>query len=499
MVSPVTSAIALPAWVSATQALQDNVFLSKTLLEVGGLDTTMYAMGRGPVEKNVIAFKLGLTTAMAGLFAPLHAGGFAWLAAKLHDGIDRRRLMLTYDELKSVQAMKAGLDRLEKEVIAKGKPLLALPAHLASDPELLRTQTLKAKTMLLALDLATESLFLLNVGWFKNWFTYKLTGKKQFAGEMNLVDAKDLDQLYDHKAAKAKPPWIKPETMRKALNVASVLTPFAIAFGLRKAFIQPENEQWAFSKIRQVGHLFNNHNKGYTLGIAPYAAAFVFLNLGEYNAARSDNERHEVLIKKTPLFLTFMFGDHLINQAFNTFWPPQGYELKETITETLRHTPDALKAKAAKRAAISYGAAFAIQTALVAGVIYATNTITRRRVKTQVAEMKQEQAPQPAPPPSPALSGAGTHRLPPKTITPLIVPGPQVLVPSLPTPLMVPTRSYPLPLPPTIIPFASSSWTGGVQSLNPPFFDAYTTVPSPLISQTTQQPLIIPPKVMTNG
>jgi hypothetical protein len=392
IVAPAVTAI--PRWVSAAQRVQDNIFLSKTLLETIALDGTMYAMGRNPVEKSGIFWSLFGITLTAGFLAPTHAKIYAMLAARLYGRFDHRLLCLGYKELASTAHLAEGMLQLEKEVFG-AKKMRARPEHFSHNPDYLRTQVIKAKALLLALDLGTESILLLHMGQLKNWVTYQLTGKKQFAGEMGIVSSNELDQLYNHKQAREKPPLLNATAKAILLNGLSLMTPAAMAYGLSVAFLNPALKNGLVNLFRSTAHLFNNDSRGFTLGMIPYVTAFVFLNIGQYDAALSDNERLEVVVKKTPLFLTFMFGDLVLYDLFNKLLPSKGFKMANTISKTLRKVPEAYRLQAAKKGALLYLSVFALQAGLVSGVIYVTNKITRRRVKSQVNEMKQQQKPLP--------------------------------------------------------------------------------------------------------
>jgi hypothetical protein len=390
MGSSIASVTTLPAWVNAAQRLQSSVFVSKTVLELGSVNTTMVAMGRSPEEKKAIAFRVGLITLIIGAFAPLHAGLAARLAARWHGGLDHRLLCLTYEELRHCDGMRHGIERLTEDgIVTRNKPLVDKQPHLGGlVSDATRVKTIKAKALLMALDLAAESLMLMNVGPAKNWFTQKITGKRQYAGEIGSTSATELDQLYTYKQTKAPSPGglsVKQKSL--ILDGLAIVAPLAMAGMLGHVGQFPKSSPWLHGKMG----LFDNDSQGFTLGFVPYFSGALFLNLNEYNTALSDNERLELVLKVTPMLLALMFGDKVAQGLLSKVIPTQGIEIKPSIAETIRQAPQALKVMAGKQAAGRYMGAFALQTAAIAGVIYATNTITRRRVKTQVAEMKQEQ------------------------------------------------------------------------------------------------------------
>jgi hypothetical protein len=383
----------IPPWVSSIQRLQDNVFLNKSILETVGLDGPMIGMARNPQERKELAFKVGIITLVAFYLAPLHARLFAQLASHLHGQIDARLLCLGYEELTHTSALKQGLSRLKEELVSfKVKPL-TLPEAWELQPETLRQNIVKAKTLLLTLDLGTEALFLMNVGKLKNWFGYLLTHKKQFTGEMGTVSSSDLDALYTYKEKQKREHSLTSKQTSYLLNTLALFTPTVIAQSFKHAFLNMNKQNSVLSALRKIAPAFSNDSRGFTLGLASFATAFVLLNIGEYTAARSDNEKVEIVVKKTPLFLSFMFGDLLLNRGLKRLFPPKGYTLQHTITQTLRQAPKALKAKAAQHAALTYLGAFTLNTGLVAAVIYAGNKITRKRLKQQVQHMKETQAP----------------------------------------------------------------------------------------------------------
>jgi hypothetical protein len=127
-----------------------------------------------------------------------------------------------------------------------------------------------------------------------------------------------------------------------------------------------------------------DHHRGIFISLpALFGAATVF-NLGLFAAARSPNERREVLAKKIPMQATFFLGDLVLMFAANyRYLKKRGLTPTSHIRQGINEAPVKLKTTVGKRLAKTFWGMFALNTALVGGLVVLNNQLTTKRVQRQ--------------------------------------------------------------------------------------------------------------------
>ncbi len=391
----------LPTWAQWARQLQNYPLVNKAVVEGVGVDIPTIGLARNPIERKELIFEQALTFFLFFMAAPAHAWGYRKLAHKAYK-LPAQFMDVAFTELKSLPKFKAAikqlpdkLARLNNETLLpwqKPKPFTKPDFSHIKLTDTIRKNVLKAKTWMWTLDLITVCGLTGSIGFAKNVVGKLLSGTKHFTGEIGVVDQKQLDELYYKQPKEDKDKsQSKKSSLGKGATVyaASVIFP-AVTGALMWAACKKTHAGKGIGKafMRGMGKLANHldHRRGIFISLASLFGAATVFNIGLFSAARSPNERREVLMKKVPMQTTFFLGDLVLMFLANyRYLKKRGIKPTSHIETGIQRAAKPLKKTVGKRLAKTFWGMFALNTAMVGSLVVLNNWLTTKRVKQQAA------------------------------------------------------------------------------------------------------------------
>jgi hypothetical protein len=382
-------AVNLPLWANSALQLQTYPLINKAIVEAVGTDVPTIALARNQIERKELIFEQALTFLLFFLAAPAHAWAYQAVFRRLFN-VPKHLMALKFSELGSLKALKNGLkalpERLNNQAAekilpwSKPKPSKIYNFSNISVDDSLRKRTLWAKASMWAVDLMTVCALTGSIGFVKNKIGELLTGTKHFTGEIGVTSKDTLDKLYYQNSQESEKSKSKKNI--SPVYIASVLFPLITGLGMIAISHKPATSSLGNKLKKAVDSL--DHHRGIFISLpALFGAATVF-NLGLFAAARSPNERREVLAKKIPMQATFFLGDLVLMFAANyRYLKKRGLTPTSHIRQGINEAPVKLKTTVGKRLAKTFWGMFALNTALVGGLVVLNNQLTTKRVQRQ--------------------------------------------------------------------------------------------------------------------
>lgn len=261
------------ALLNATANLEERVFLNKALLDICGSDIPNVVMANNGQERRerFNRASLGFFLAFMSPFLTLPiANRFAMKRiAKLTPKFfskESKAIGLSNKFLINAEETKKGLSKLSEHTKTDFQRLLE---KVGGDYEKLRCNIIKAKTSVIAFDIAITSGALGGIGFINNYLTKKKTGQSGFSAEFKMADKETIE--------KRASTYEKNKKYRVATFIAGVGLISSLPFAIKKG-------------------LSSNKINKFTNFIKKHADKF------DYNDS--------ILMKRLPLFLT-CFGGYL--------------------------------------------------------------------------------------------------------------------------------------------------------------------------------------------
>ncbi len=386
----------LPALAQLARQLQNYPLVNKAVIEAVGTDIPTIGLARNPIERKELIFEQALTFLLFFVVAPAHALGYRKLAHKAYN-LPKQFMDVAFTDLKDLPTFKQAitqlpdkLARLNKETLLpwqKPKPFIKPNFNHITLTDPLRKKTLKAKTWMWSLDLMTVCALTGSIGFAKNIVGRLLSGTKHFTGEIGVVDQQQLDELYYKKPKGAAP---KKESHKGAIvYTASAIIPAITGTLIWAACKKPHTGNGIGKRFMRGMATFSNrldHRRGIFISLASLFGAATVFNIGLFTAARSKNERREVLMKKVPMQTTFFLGDLILMFLANYHYlKKKGIKPTSHIEVGIQRAPKELKKTVGKRLAKTFWGMFALNTIMVGGLVVLNNWLTTKRIKQEAA------------------------------------------------------------------------------------------------------------------
>lgn len=399
-----TVPVQLNRFIHGVSKFQDLSVVNATAMDIASVDVPLLALSKNPEELKERLFRQSVALGFTFLLAPVMAIGIAKLCGRLAlspqrlGGLNLRQLgihpsellSLSHEYLHSVSGMQAALaEKFGTRIGAENLKIL----NQGLDQNF-RERLIKAKTSFLAWGMASQGVFWASLGWIKNAFSKQfITGNDQFTGERGVVPQAKLDQLYEQE----KPYSGISKNWRGALCAATgILVPFAVAGLLRKSMLQPVGAVTKFIAA-QARHIDFKQWRGLPyLSLPAFAVLSVINDIAESVTARSKRESVENLIVKGTTDSIFFCGTGAWMVLFSRLIfgknrPPLQAILN--VSETKKWAEALLKAgtvqiakpaefvqSMTQRSAAAYLGCFALNTAVLAGVLALVNRYTKGKV-----------------------------------------------------------------------------------------------------------------------
>jgi len=381
----------LPNWVQGLKSFQEHAVWNKAALDAVGSDIPVLVLARNKLERREMAIEIAIVTVITTFLSPLHAWAFNKLFRHAH-GIPRYLTRISMGNLKTMDKFKQALEALPEQLAksSKGKICFDSTGIMATDD--LRRRLIKTKTSMWIADMVTQGVLNGSIGFIKTWFTQKQTGKNRFTGEMGVVSDDKLKTLYyqnEEKKAKAE-----QRTRLKNLGIVSsiaVVLPLTLGLLMRRALLGPSSAKAARNKVMDKLATWSKHFDNVDdiwLSLASIFGVATIYNIGLFTAARSKNERKEIVIRKVPMQTLFFFGDLLwMAIATRLFMKQAGQKAFTAIEKMIENAPVSQKRQMGIKGAQFFLASFLVNAAAVSGLILFNNWLTTRKVKADSAKL----------------------------------------------------------------------------------------------------------------
>jgi hypothetical protein len=369
---------------------QELGLINKAAMCTFGIDFPYVGLAKNKEEQKERLVRQSLVMAFMFGMAPLHSTLLAYHFAKKMDGTHdlktkKKLIGLKFEEL-------ANLEAFEKAV----KQHLPQATDLAT--EAVRVSVLKAKGTHLAWDLAAEGGLLASVGLLKVLFSEWQTGNKRFTGEKGLASETELKALYQKE--QKKDPFGIPHFREMAVIVGASIFPFLFGQGIKQTMLQePAKRNGLQRQIAKIAQNFD-YNSTQLLGkrfpilkevpmlpLSGLALVGFFLNLGDIASSRSPRDFKENTVRSVAFFSSlFIVGPMLVsllNKGHTTI-----VKLLEAETKAGK-APEQL-VKIAKNSALKYMGIFSANLALMIGVVYGINEMTKHGLKEDLKKLKED-------------------------------------------------------------------------------------------------------------
>jgi hypothetical protein len=380
----------LPAWVQGVSEFQQLGLLNKATMCTLGIDVPYVALAKNPEEQKERLVRQSLILAFMFGMAPLHSTFLAYHFAKKIDGTHdvktkKKLLGLKFEELAHLEAFQKAIQQ-------------HLPEAKDLATEALRVSVLKAKGTHLAWDLAAEGGLLASVGLLKVLFSEWQTGNKRFTGEKGLASEGDLNALYrkEHK----KDPFGIPHFREIGVIVGASIFPFLFGQGIKQTMLQDPTKRNGLQ--RQMAKLAPHFDYNFSqflgkrfpflkevpmLPLSGLMLVGFLLNMGDIASSRSPRDFKENTVRAVAFFSSmFIIGPMLVS------FLNKGHT---TIVKLLEAEAKAGKApeqlvKIAKNSALKYIGIFSANLALMIGVVYSLNQMTKHDLKEDLKKLKKD-------------------------------------------------------------------------------------------------------------
>jgi hypothetical protein len=383
------SMVNLPAWVQGVSEFQQLGLVNKATMSTLGIDVPYVALAKNPEEKKERLVRQSMILAFMYSMAPLHSTLLAYHFAKkmdvTHDVKTKKKLLgLKFEEL-------AHLDAFQKAVKQH------LPQGKDAATEAMRLCVLKAKGTHLAWDLAAEGGLLASVGLLKVLFSEWQTGNKRFTGEKGLASEAELNALY--KKEQRKDPFGIPHFREMSVIMGATVLPFLFGQGIKKTMLEVPKKRnglqrqmaklaphFDYNFCQFLGKRFPFLKEVPMLPLSGLALVAFFLNMGDIASSRSPRDFKENTVRSVAFFSSmFIIGPMLVS------FLNKGHT---TIVKLLEAEAKAGKApeqlvKIAKNSALKYIGIFSANLALMIGVVYGINQMTKHDLKEDLKKLKK--------------------------------------------------------------------------------------------------------------
>lgn len=384
--------IALSGPVQTIAEFERLGLVNKSVIDAVAVDVPLITLANNKIERKERAFRQALVLTLGFLIAPLHSKllskHFSKSLGFKEPGVNEALFRTSFKDLQSVEQLKKGIERIFKDDLKK--PLPPELNNIAN--ETFRKTLLATKSKFLIADLAVLCTLFSSIGFFKVLFGNKLSGKKQFTGELGTVSQKKLDQIYETENKKQDN---KPKHWKEIITLGlGGIIPALLGLAIWRNHKVPGSTGF----IKKLASFFDYQypqlpkklQNWPMMSNAGLILSALVLTMGELMSARSKREFKSLAIQRNSIDFMFFLGTPMIMAIINRGTPSIHAAIEKAAKTT--NNPVILK-KVANRSATAFVISFLLNMLTVAGIVTLTNKLTKKEVKQAANQLPASQKP----------------------------------------------------------------------------------------------------------